>query len=340
MDHLCADANTGQAGMPLLLHGPAGVGKSYGLALLLRRMGVSLHVLDDTTPPARMHQRIRTLWVRSVVRRVAVVVDAVDAYHSDVLAHWTRAASELTASARAFPTSTRPIVVFLALDAFAESLTALRATTRRVPLYAPSPTAIVRILRDAHPHFDAAALTRVAEQCGGDLRTARTSVSLLAHKFKDGEAHLCDDKDRHTHLFDDTRALLHGTLPPWQWADRARDAAGGGNNAVGVGGDETAGCTGPHTQLLFHNHLALFDDDVDALCERAETLSTVDVCRSSFVLDTVPLRFTQRPPIDPKVALRFPKNAQLRPRRSADRSRHRSSSDALWCPRTLEGAGK
>ena len=238
--HLCDGSQE-----PILVAGPIGSGKTFGVERVCLGMRCRLTVFDASTRLFDLERSLRAMLGTQTFDKDerGVLLEGVNGFSDDMLdvvakhVEAMRAAVERRREARA-ASSRRPpplMAPFVAtcVDAWAQNLGALR-DWKRVTLRRPRVEAIERAMSLAFPGRAPSELSRAAHACEGDLRQATASL-----QFKGGSAESFG-KDVERHLFDRTRGLLKRYVHPDEWCEAAYD------------GD--IGFVGAHPQLLHHNY--------------------------------------------------------------------------------------
>ena len=287
---LCASASTDEnAGKPIMLCGPVGCGKSYGLARVLRLLDMKAQVLDPSSTLDDIRATLRTMHHRHLGGRFAFVLDGISSFHPDAI----QEIREKTASMKGGSSATRPVLIGVCVDAFDLRITSLRFFYR-IQLYAPNEQQMRLCLEREYSSVSCTTLQSVIQRSQGDFRSA---VRLLADRF------LSSRKDRTDGMYGETRKLLLGNISADEWERQAVD--------------RDSGSLGPYTMLLFHNHLD-FTESLDQVCEQADALSLAATCslnhRSSMIKVVSNTFYASRAGSSgerSQITLRFPKSSSL-----------------------------
>lgn len=216
-------------GAPLILAGPVGCGKMYGIDLIMRRLDVTFDVVDAGT---KMHDAIDALngimGAKTFGGSRGIVFAGFNGFQSDIIAKVIAYVDERFEKRK----STAPLV-FTCVDAWAMSIKATRHW-KRATLYKPRDVEVERIMRLAFPRASQALIKNAVAHAEGDLRKCAGAIETSAPN---------GTKDVERNIYDDTRRLVSATAHPTEWT-------------LGAANRDSA-TFGAHPLLLHHNYTTM-----------------------------------------------------------------------------------
>ena len=320
---LCASPSAPNAGIPIMVSGPVGCGKLYGVTTLLCAMNIGVDIVDASATLDDVSTAVKNAKQRRLMgQRKATVFHGINGFQPDAIAML----ADMTRDIKGGHSGKRPLIIATCADQYAFALKHLRFFVS-TKLFPPRDQNITQILQIRFPNIPKHQLEQTASLCGGDIRRAIADVARLEENIRkqrlasDGVSYT--DKDLDLSLFQQTERLLRGTDAPDNWEA----------NAMGDARAHFSG-SGTHVQLLHHNYPELAaragGSDLDRLEQMADMADTLALADESAVhISTTAHRFHRRLPTSIRTfPLRFPKVSGIR------KATHRQSHD-LWCPEIL-----
>lgn len=250
MQHITG-ANVAQ---PILVHGPVGCGKFFGVHTLLEAMGASVIVIDASEKLVDVVHTLRTQFAaRTFLTKYAVVIPGINGFQKEIIDAIPREVDALLTSKRS---STTPIIA-TCVDPWDLTVVPLRQWKRCVT-YTPYEDQIARCMAHKHPDASHTVVTRAAKLCRGDLRECERIITIPQCGMS--------KKDVESNIYKKTGDLLQKKIPPGAWV----------RSAV----DHDVSTFGSHPMLLHHNypHFAVAHaarDDPDAAVADLERVARI-----------------------------------------------------------------